>query len=63
MDISSLASMVSATQQGSIDQQMSVALLKQAMQAQAIASLQLINTVTPANNLPPNLGQNINVSV
>ena len=63
MDVTSLASSVNSTQPGSLDQQMGVIILKQAMQNQAIISQLLMNTTTPASNLPDNLGQNINVSV
>ncbi|RUR13345.1 YjfB family protein [Legionella sp. km772] len=65
MDVSSIASAVSATSPGSLAQQAGVAILKKALDSEASASLQLINSIkTPtASNLPSNLGQNINVAV
>lgn len=64
MDVSSIANTASTMQQGSLAQQVSVAVLKQALELEANASLQLINTIpTPASNLPSHLGQNLNISV
>lgn len=62
MDVSSIANTASATQQGSISQQASVAVLKQALELEANTGAQLIKMVQ-ASNLPANLGQNINVAV
>ncbi len=67
MDISSSSS-VAAT--ASLSTQIDVAVLKRAQQSQAQSALALIDAIpqhpsattpTPAN-LPPNLGQNINVT-
>ena len=63
MDVTSIASSVNSTQPGSLDQQMGVMLLKQAMHNETMITQQLMSTITPASNLPDNIGQNINVSV
>jgi len=64
MDVSSTANTASTMQQGSLARQVSVAVLKQALEVEANASLQLISTIPiPASHLPSNLGQNLNISV
>ncbi len=62
----------SALAQAQLSQQISVALLKQAQQAQVQATVALVNTVPPppqqqqgpssSGSLPAHLGQNINVT-
>jgi hypothetical protein len=62
MDISSIPSQTLI--QGARDE-IGISVLKKAMDVQAQSAMALINAIPPvqsAANLPPNLGQNINVT-
>lgn len=65
MSVNSIASLSTAMATAQTDEQVSVAVLKKAIDAQsnsALALLQALPSPTPAANLPAHLGQNINTT-
>lgn len=62
MDINSIASIATQMAQQSVAQEVSVRVLKKAIDLAENNALQLIATI-PTTNLPTNLGNHINTSV
>ncbi|MBS4098021.1 MAG: YjfB family protein [Sulfuricella sp.] len=63
MDIGSIASLATNMAQERTQQEVSMAVLKKALDTEASNAMALIDAIPPAqSNLPANLGQNINVT-
>jgi hypothetical protein len=64
MDVSNIASLATNMAQTRIDQEVGIAVLKKALDAESSLAAGLIAAIptTPSANLPPHLGQNINTS-
>ncbi|TAK92181.1 MAG: putative motility protein [Burkholderiaceae bacterium] len=65
MDTSSIAALATSMSQAALNQQVGVAVLKKALAVQqqsALALLAALPSPPAASNLPPHLGQNINVT-
>lgn len=65
MDVSSIAALATSIAETGVKQEVGVAVLKKTQDIQARTASQLINSIPspPARqNLPPNLGQNINTT-
>lgn len=63
MDVTSIATLATNMSQERTTQDVGVAVLKKALDMQASNALALINALPPTpQNLPPNLGQNVNVA-
>ncbi|QOJ23047.1 MAG: YjfB family protein [Gammaproteobacteria bacterium] len=66
MDINGIAGMATAMAESSTNQAVGIAVLKKAMDVNAAGALALIEALPDANqsaaNLPPHLGQNINLT-
>lgn len=61
MDISAIASLSTLLAQQRTGQSAELMVLKKALQIQESSAMTLIASVTPSENLPPHLGQNVNV--
>ena len=61
MDVSSIASLATGMSNVKNGQEVGIAVLKKALDAQKSTAAQLIAAL-PAPNLPPNLGRNINTT-
>ncbi|TCS37513.1 putative motility protein YjfB-like [Paucimonas lemoignei] len=61
MEVNAIASMATAMEQTKTAQEVSVAVLKKALDSQASTASALLDALPPVTaNLPPHLGQNIN---
>jgi hypothetical protein len=62
MDVSAIASLATSMSQTRLAQEVSMAVLKKALDAQASSGLALVQALPQPVNLPANLGQNINIT-
>ncbi|MFA7238921.1 MAG: YjfB family protein [Sulfuricellaceae bacterium] len=63
MDVNSIANLATNMAQERTGQAIGVTVLKKALDAQAGSVMSLINALPPTTqNLPPNLGQNVNTT-
>lgn len=63
MEVNSIANLATGMAQERTNQAVGVAVLKKALDAQAGAAMSLIAALPPVpQNLPPNLGQNVNTT-
>lgn len=67
MDVNAVANLATAQSNARTRDQIDMAVLNKALDAQTLTAASLIQVmnssmVTPAKNLPPNLGQNINTT-
>jgi hypothetical protein len=61
MEVSTIASIATSMAQARTTQEVSVAVLKKALDSQASSAAALLEALPPVTpNLPPHLGQNIN---
>ncbi len=62
MEVSTIARLATEMTQTRTDQEVSIAVLKKALNAQSSAAVALLEALPPVTppNLPPHLGQNIN---
>lgn len=67
MDVNAVANLATAQSNARTRDQIDIAVLNKALDAQTLTAASLIESmnssmVTPAKNLPPNLGQNVNTT-
>ena len=62
MDVGSIANLATGMAQQRIDQSVSVAVLRKALDMQASGAAMLIAALPAPATLPPNLGQNVNTT-
>ena len=62
MDVVALASLATEMQSARLGQDVGIAVLKKVLDTEASSAAQLLQALPAANNLPPNLGQNINTT-
>ncbi len=63
MDVSSIAKLATSVAETGLKQEVGMAVLKRSRDIQASAAAQMINSIpSPPQNLPPNLGRNINTT-
>lgn len=63
MDVSAIAKLATSVAETGLKQEVGLAVLKRARDIQANAATQMINTIaSPPQNLPPNLGRNVNTT-
>ena len=63
MDVSSIASLATSMSQQRLAQDVSMTVLKKALDIEASSAAQLIAAIPTPDNQPSNLGQNVNTSV
>lgn len=61
MDITGIAQLATSMTDARTDQAIGIAVLRKALDVETATATELLNAVPPAQNLPPHLGQNINV--
>lgn len=65
MDVSSIAKLATSVAETGIKQEVGVAVMKRTQDIQKNTAAQLLNAIQPSaspQNLPPNLGRNINTT-
>lgn len=63
MDVSSIAKLATSVAETGMKQEVGIAVMKRAQDIQKNTAAQLLNAIQPPpQNLPPNLGRNINTT-